>query len=162
MSNTMKYSLFIAVIIAFLGACNSGTDTKNLKDVDQTEEMDPESIRDSRSAGESNVSNPEPKFEFNTMEWNFGTVVEGMKPTFVFKYKNVGNDDLIISGCEASCGCTTPKWTKKPVPPGGTGEIHVAFNSTGKHGIQHKTVTITANTNPPQTILKVTGTIDRK
>lgn len=162
MVNTAKYTLLFAAIWVFFGACGNNTETKDLNDVSESQSVDPAIITDNRSAVNPGATNPEPQFEFNTTEWNFGTITEGMRPTFVFKYKNVGNSDLIISGCEASCGCTTPEWTKEPVPPGGTGEIHVAFNSSGKHGSQHKTVTVTANTNPPRTELKVTGEIERK
>ena len=66
---------------------------------------------------------------------------------------------MVLSNVKASCGCTTPSWTKEPVAPGASGEIHVEFDSKGKSGKQTKTVTITANTDPTTTILTITGEI---
>ncbi|MBO6515864.1 MAG: DUF1573 domain-containing protein, partial [Bacteroidia bacterium] len=59
----------------------------------------------------------------------------------------------IIRNCKASCGCTVPTCDKKPIPPGGKGEIEVRFDSNRKPGNQAKNVTVTANTNPPETVL---------
>ena len=67
---------------------------------------------------------------------------------------------MIISNAKGSCGCTVPKWPKEPIPPKGTGEISVKFNSKNKKGAQNKTVTLTANTTPPTTKLRVTGMIE--
>ncbi|KKS67408.1 MAG: hypothetical protein UV36_C0008G0016 [Parcubacteria group bacterium GW2011_GWC2_42_6] len=43
--------------------------------------------------------------------------------TTVFKFKNTGDAPLVINRVQASCGCTTPTWTKEPILPGKTGEI---------------------------------------
>lgn len=157
----LNIAFVLALLVLFAAACgNENSKTKSLDEVDQSQEtMDPELMKDNRSANDPNSNNPEPKFKFKQSTWNFGTVVEGMQPTFVFKFTNVGNGNLVISKAEASCGCTTPQWPKEPIPPGGEGEIHVKFNSTGKHGKQHKNVTLYANTNPPQTILLVQGEV---
>ena len=53
-----------------------------------------------------------------------------------------------------------PKKPEDPILPGETGEIHVQVNSKNKKGAQNKTVTVTANTTPPTTKLRVTGTIE--
>ena len=44
---------------------------------------------------------------------------------------------------------------KEPIPVGGTGSVTAKFNSKGKPNVQNKTVTITANTWPKQTRLKI-------
>ncbi len=67
---------------------------------------------------------------------------------------------MIISNAKGSCGCTVPKWPKEPIAPGETGEINVKFSSKNKKGSQNKTVTLTANTTPPTTKLRVTGQIE--
>jgi hypothetical protein len=51
---------------------------------------------------------------------------------------------------------------KKPIAPGGTGEINVEFNSKGKPGQQHKQVTVTANTTPTETFLVIKGNVRGK
>jgi hypothetical protein len=67
---------------------------------------------------------------------------------------------LIIENAQGSCGCTVPSYPKEPVAPGATGEILVKFNSAGKSNAQQKTVTLTANTEPIQTILTIKAFVE--
>lgn len=83
----------------------------------------------------------------------FGTIAEGDVVEHTFVFTNTGSTPLIIQDAKASCGCTVPKKPEQPVAPGETGEIQVRFNSQGKPGIQNKTVTVTANTQPATTRL---------
>ena len=92
--------------------------------------------------------------------WDFGTIKQGDSPEFTFTFINDGSEPMIISNAKGSCGCTVPSWPKEPIPPKGTGEINVKFNSKNKKGTQNKTVTLTANTTPPNTKLRVTGNIE--
>ena len=48
--------------------------------------------------------------EFEETEFDFGTVMEGEKVTHVYKFKNTGDEPLIISNAKATCGCTVPSW----------------------------------------------------
>ena len=98
---------------------------------------------------------PKTSMDFEKMEHHFGTIDEGDSVEHVFKFTNSGDEDLIIEKCKGSCGCTVPQCPKEPIPPGGTGEIQVKFNSKGKKNHQEKRVTITANTEPYQTQLKI-------
>jgi hypothetical protein len=96
-----------------------------------------------------------PKFKFNEESFNFGNVFEGEKVTHPFKFKNVGDGDLVIASASGSCGCTVPEYPKTPIPPGGEAVVNVTFNSEGKMGINNKTITIIANTEPNSTVLTV-------
>ena len=80
---------------------------------------------------------------------------EGDAVTHIFSFTNTGSEPLILDKCKGSCGCTVPQCPKEPIPPGASGEIEVKFNSKGKKNNQTKTVTINANTDPGQTILKI-------
>ena len=103
------------------------------------------------------------KFEFEEEFYNFGNVTSGEKVSHVFKFKNVGETDLVISDASASCGCTVPEFSKEPIPIGKEGQIKVTFNSEGKQGIQNKTITVLANTQPNAKILKFTcNVVDQK
>lgn len=88
-----------------------------------------------------------PRFQFVGGETHdFGTLKEGPEATYVFKFKNVGKQPLIITNASASCGCTVPVYEKSPVLPGKMGEIKVTFNTTGKGGQPfNKTIYITSN-----------------
>jgi len=88
---------------------------------------------------------PRTKMVFEDTIHHFGTIVEGEQAKCVFKFKNVGEHPLIISNASASCGCTVPTFPKEPVPPGGSGEISVTFNSNGKPGHQRKNVIVYSN-----------------
>jgi len=91
--------------------------------------------------------------KFVSMEHDFGQVKEGEKVTHVFELLNTGKADLLIQSVNPSCGCTAPKYDKKPIRPGRKGTIEVAFDTKGRPGKQHKTVTVITNTEPNSTIL---------
>lgn len=87
------------------------------------------------------------KFEFKDKNdtYDFGTVKDGEKVVHVYEFKNVGDQPLQILKAEASCGCTTPEWTKTPILPGKTGNIKVTFNSEGRVGPANKDISIQSN-----------------
>jgi hypothetical protein len=78
-------------------------------------------------------------------KYDFGKVKEGEKVKHVFKFKNTGQEPLMISDAIASCGCTVPSFSKQPVLPGDDGEIMVEFNTKGRKGKNHKNVIIVSN-----------------
>ena len=98
---------------------------------------------------------PTTSMVFDTYEHDFGTLDEGDAVTHVFSFTNTGSEPLLLEKCKGSCGCTVPQCPKTPIAPGAQGEIEVKFNSKGKKNNQTKTVTINANTDPAQTILKI-------
>lgn len=77
---------------------------------------------------------------------DFGEVVQGDKVEHTYKFTNTGNEPLIITNVQPSCGCTLPKsWPRDPIMPGGTGELVIAFNSAGKFGKLDRATTIVSN-----------------
>lgn len=96
-----------------------------------------------------------PVFTFRETMHDFGTVIEGEKVTFSFKFENTGNMDLIISNVSASCGCTATKYTKETVAPGNSGIVTVTFDSRRRKGFQNKTITVAANTQPNKVVLRI-------
>lgn len=87
-----------------------------------------------------------PEMTFVETEFDFGAIEPGDKVTHEFSFKNTGKADLLISDARGSCGCTVPEYPKEAIAPGAGGKITVTFNSAGKHGKQHKTVTLFTNT----------------
>ena len=97
--------------------------------------------------------------EFEEPEYNFGEISLGSEVEFSFKFKNSGDQILIIHSVKAACGCTVLKdWPKQPIKPGESGEIPVVFNSKVA-GMQKKYVSIIANTRPSITKVYLTGTV---
>jgi hypothetical protein len=101
-----------------------------------------------------------PEFKFDVEEYNFGTIKQGDKVTYDFKFANSGKEALVISEAHGSCGCTVPQWPKEPVAKGAKAEIHVEFNSAGKQGMQDKTVTITSNAKGGAKVLHLKGNVE--
>lgn len=101
-----------------------------------------------------------PKFQFEETEYNFGSIKQGQKIKKSFKFTNAGDADLIITNAKGSCGCTVPTYPEDPIKPGNSGIIEVEFNSEGKQGEQAKTVTLTANTSPTETVLTLKGMVE--
>jgi hypothetical protein len=96
---------------------------------------------------------------FEKEQHDFGNVPEGTMATHEFKFKNTGNQPIIIANVQASCGCTTPDWTKTPVLPGKMGMVKAVYSSGGRPGVFNKTVTVTSNAATPNTTLTIKGTV---
>ncbi len=103
---------------------------------------------------EEKPTGPLPAMEFETVDHDFGTIKEGDVVEYTYKFKNTGEAPLIIQGAQGSCGCTVPNWTKEAIPVGASGFVKAKFDSNGKQNTQNKTVTVTANTWPKQTVLR--------
>ena len=85
-------------------------------------------------------------FEKDTHD--FGKIEKDGLANYDFVFTNTGDSTLVISGVRASCGCTTPTWTRTPVQPGESGTITVKYTTTSRVGTFNKSVTVTSNSNP--------------
>jgi hypothetical protein len=98
--------------------------------------------------------------EFEETVHDFGNIKEGEVVEHVFKFKNIGDSPLILTGVQPSCGCTASDYTKEPVASGGEGTISLSFNSAGKVGAQNKTATVKANIEGGQTTISFKGNVE--
>jgi len=96
---------------------------------------------------------------FEQTDHDFGKVPEGTMATYEFKFKNTGNQPIVIASAQASCGCTTPEWTKSPVLPGKSGVIKAVYNSAGRPGVFVKTITVASNASEASKVLSLKGTV---
>ena len=94
------FYIFLGIILAC--SCDSKS-----KKQDGQEVNTPTSVNDSNAIA---------KIEFPQKSFNFGDLQEGEIVTHTFRFKNTGTKSLVILNVEASCGCTTPKYDKKPIP----------------------------------------------
>ena len=102
----------------------------------------------------------DPVITFEKTEHDFGKInEEDGRVSVVFNFKNEGMSPLVLSNVRASCGCTTPTWTKEPVEPGKTGSITVTYNPNGRPGRFQKTVTITSNATEPSKRVYIKGEV---
>jgi hypothetical protein len=92
--------------------------------------------------------------------FNFGNMTQGEKVSYEFKFKNSGDNPLLILSVKPSCGCTVSEdWPDYPIEPGEGGVIPIEFNSEGKKGHQSKSITLVANTEPRTSVLMIEGDI---
>lgn len=94
------------------------------------------------------VSNAE---NLTSIQWidsvkEMGTILEGQKLEVAFRFRNTGSKPLVIESATPSCGCTVPSKPEKPIMPGDESEIKAVFDSQGRTGTNHKTITVVANT----------------
>ena len=98
----------------------------------------------------------EVKFESETHD--FGSIPQGTPASYTFVVKNTGKSPLIITNASASCGCTTPDWTKEPIKPGKTGFVKATYNAASP-GPFTKSVTVMSNAKNSTVILYLKGDV---
>jgi hypothetical protein len=82
---------------------------------------------------------------------NFGKIPQGRPATYTFEITNTGKDSLKLENVQASCGCTTPEWSRDAIAPGAGANIKVGYNAYAE-GSFTKTVTIFYNGNQTKTL----------
>jgi hypothetical protein len=94
--------------------------------------------------------NPDPTvIQFEQETYILGTYTAGDTVSAVFKFKNVGDADLIIETVKPSCQCSKLEWTETNVKPGGTGQVSARIDTADKEGEQTKYFVVLYNGNPP-------------
>lgn len=95
------------------------------------------------------------RISFGTYNHDFGKIKQNSTNKFSFKFTNTGDEPLIISNAVGSCGCTVPNYPKEPIAPGANAAIDVEYKPGLQKGQQEKKVTVTANTQPSETVLSI-------
>lgn len=143
-----KKLLFCLTALLAVAACNNDNKT-----------ADVDIIKNPNSAEGYNDSERMPKITFETDMHDFGQLMAGETISYSFKFTNTGDADLIISGCDASCGCTVANYPKERIAPWKTGYITVSFKSQGMSGQQIKDIIVASNTQPARTRLRISATV---
>jgi hypothetical protein len=97
---------------------------------------------------------------FREYEHDFGKVTEGEKVAYTFNFNNQGTAGLFLTAVRTTCGCTVPKYERKPVPPGKDGYIEIEFDTSGRNGKQTKIITVESNAKVPVVLLKITADVE--
>ena len=95
------------------------------------------------------------KISFSQQEHDFGQKPVGKPVSYEFVFTNIGNKPLVLSNVKASCGCTTPSWTKEPILPGQKGSIKAQYNMA-REGKYRKSITV-KTADGETVILYITG-----
>jgi len=108
----------------------------------------------------SSMNAQKPNMSFSHLTYDFGKIKEtGGLATHKFEFTNTGAQPIIISNVTASCGCTTPDWSKQPVPPGGKGYVITAFDPRNRPDVFNKTVSVISNAANSPVTLTFTGEV---
>ncbi len=144
-----KVCLSLGVVFVFAGAAMAQDGAHHGHDHSQTQS--------SPTQGES--------IKFENPNHDFGMLMEGPTAETVFKFTNTGSEPIVIQRVQASCGCTTPAYTKEPVAPGKTGSITAAYSTSGRPGAFNKTLTVFYtvgnNTSTLTKTLSISGNVEK-
>lgn len=107
------------------------------------------------------ISNAQPSntevLKLKETEHSFGKIPQGKPVYYSFEITNTSAQALKLDDVHASCGCTTPEWSKDAIAAGATTVIKVGFNAAAE-GPFERSITITYNTNQTKE-LKIKGTV---
>ena len=90
-------------------------------------------------------------------EFDFGKIPQGKPVYHLFEIVNKSDKPLKLDNVAASCGCTTPEWSREEIAAGGTSIIKVGYNAASE-GHFEKPITITYGTNQNK-IIKIKGEV---
>jgi hypothetical protein len=175
----MKHQFFkslgmVALILMLASACKDRSSEKRIAELEsrlkelEGKKDDTKSVSspipglETKPVTEAKPEGPLPAMNFSETEFDFGTIKEGDVVEHTYSFTNTGQAPLIIQNAQPSCGCTAPDWTKEPIPVGGKGYVKARFDSNGKPNMQNKTITVSANTWPKQTVLRFKAMVTPK
>jgi hypothetical protein len=90
--------------------------------------------------------------------YNFGKIKQGVPVTTFFAVTNKSDKPVILESVVASCGCTTPEWSKEPVAPGATSQIKVGYNAASPTPFTKDITIRVAGVQEPK-IIHITGEV---
>lgn len=156
---TFKISTLLPVVLLIAASCGSaGTQQEQAAGEVPMEHGGEQPVTQNIIPGNNAEA---PVLELQDDTYNFGEVKEGAQVEHEFRFTNTGGSPLIISNVQASCGCTSPEYSKNPILPGEEGMVKVVFNSNGQVGQQHKIVTVSSNALSANTLLHLRGEVKK-
>lgn len=96
--------------------------------------------------------------KWTNQQISIGEVPQGKPVTFEFVFTNTGKEPVLITEVKASCGCTTPDYSKSPVKAGEKGIVKAVYNAAAV-GAFSKVVTVTVSNDPTPITLTLSGTV---
>lgn len=112
-------------------------------------------------AQEFSTKDGKPDVTFSNLKYDFGEIPQGKPASHSFKITNSGDAPLIIKDVKPSCGCTTPKWPRKPIAPGETAEIKAVYDAESKGAFQKSIKVITNVPFSGTETLKIKGVVKK-
>ncbi|MBL8001008.1 MAG: DUF1573 domain-containing protein [Flavobacteriales bacterium] len=111
------------------------------------------------AAAQDTLPDHGPRIAFDHVVHPFGVIPEGGDGQCTFTFTNTGDEPLVITSCQSSCGCVVPSWDKDPVAPGGMGRVRVRYD-TKRVGPFTKSVTVRSSAvDLPVVVLTIKGEV---
>ncbi len=154
MKSTALHVVLLMVLMLFMASCNRNTGQEGETELPAGLVNNPGS-----SSGQGNTQVA--RIRFVRYEHDFGTVKEGEKVFWNFRFTNEGKADLILNRVKADCGCTVPEYPRTPIAPGQEGKIKVTFDTKGRSGMQIKKITVLSNSERPTDVLSIKALIEK-
>ncbi|MDN3620426.1 DUF1573 domain-containing protein [Polaribacter undariae] len=101
------------------------------------------------------------EFKFEEETINYGKIEKGSDKERIFVFSNVGDEPIVISRIQSSCGCTIPKKPEAPIMPGEKGEIKVSYD-TNRIGGFSKSITVFSNAKEGNKIIRIKGVVTKE
>lgn len=114
----------------------------------------------SKEALKVNIIKDGPVLELESDTVDYGTIEKDSEPLRTLKFKNTGNEPLVIKSARGSCGCTVPKYSKEPIMPGESSVLEIRY-ATNRIGKINKRVTLNTNEAKGKHVIKVVGEVLR-
>lgn len=149
-----KLVLFSAVILMSTGAAFAQKKAKKV-----ASHSAPTAQLTTQPADAGPATSIDDVLKFKSDVHDFGHLREGDAADFVFEFKNSGKEPLVIQRVQASCGCTTPDWSKEPINPGKNGIVKASYATQGRPGGFTKTLTVF--TNQGTKVLTIKGDVEK-
>lgn len=113
-------------------------------------------------ANAQQLSQPQPAtddfLKLKVTEYNFNQIPQGKPVYYNFEITNTGKTELKLDDVRASCGCTTPEWSREPIAPGATAKIKVGYNAAAE-GYFDKYITLMYNNSTQSKQIRIIGTV---
>lgn len=94
----------------------------------------------------------------NSEKYNFGKIKQGVPVTTFFTITNTTDKPIVIENAWAGCGCTTPEYSKEPIPAGGTSKLKVGYNAAAMGHFEKAVNVKLAGVNEPK-VITITGEV---
>ncbi|OCX53748.1 hypothetical protein BEL04_05530 [Mucilaginibacter sp. PPCGB 2223] len=99
-----------------------------------------------------------PEFKFTSEKYDFGKIPQGKPVTTKFEFTNIGEEPLILTNVQPTCGCTIADYTKTPVKKGDKGLITITYNAVAVAPFS-KSIVVTSNAKTPTKVLIIAGEV---
>jgi hypothetical protein len=90
---------------------------------------------------------------------DFGKMRHERPQTFIFRFKNIHSEPILIENVRTTCGCTAATWTEGEIASGAEGEIVVEYDAY-QRGSFSKKIRVFFNKQRKAEILWIRGDVN--